>query len=280
MTHVPEEVTMGGFFKREEVVGKLVITPRAEVIGKVTDIAIGLDGRVGLNVRTKSGEEIIVTLDEVDAIEDVILLKLKKEGEVDVAKTKGKICPNCGKLNRETAKFCTNCGYPLEPESVESTAGVQDGLVGILCEIELSGISTDLKTFTTNKDSIKLGRKSLKDALAIFDRLPKAYPKGYEKKVKKQKALPLSLTIDRDEGTLFITLQFDGTYYVEVGVRALGEAIAVAPEARTDEVRELIHRFYSDPSFFKEVEEMIAEAKREQEKEREKNARSGRDLIL
>jgi len=106
------------FFKREEVVGKLVITQEAKVLGKVADVAISLNGKIGLSIRDSSGKETIITLDKVSAIGDVILLKHleKTAGEAEIVEQvlpKGKICPKCGKLNRENVRFCTYCGTKL-----------------------------------------------------------------------------------------------------------------------------------------------------------------------
>ncbi|RUM89966.1 MAG: hypothetical protein DSZ23_02360, partial [Thermodesulfatator sp.] len=87
--------------------------------------------------------------------------------------------------------------------------------------------------------------------------MPKAYPKGVEEGVRKGEVLPIGLIIDREEGALFITLNFDGTYSIEVGVEELGKAntIEVTDSAGASGVKEAIRRFYFDPSFLREVEE-------------------------
>ena len=35
------------FFKREELVGKLVIDQKAEILGKIQDVALTVDGKMG-----------------------------------------------------------------------------------------------------------------------------------------------------------------------------------------------------------------------------------------
>ena len=43
-----------GYLKREQLVGKSVISSNAEIFGTVKDIAVAIDGKVGLHVARKS----------------------------------------------------------------------------------------------------------------------------------------------------------------------------------------------------------------------------------
>jgi len=65
------------FYRREELVGKLVIDHQANIIGQVTDIAISPDGKMGLSVTATpegKGGERVVFFEEISTFGDVILL--------------------------------------------------------------------------------------------------------------------------------------------------------------------------------------------------------------
>lgn len=106
--------------KREEVIGKPIITCDARIIGKVSDFVVSVDGKVGISVKSESGEETVVAFDEVSALGDVILLKSPKaEAKQAMPASEEKVlpgeraCPKCGRLNKPEAKFCTGCGTKL-----------------------------------------------------------------------------------------------------------------------------------------------------------------------
>ena len=71
----------GGYLKREDLLGKSVVSKKAEIIGTVKDIAVSMDGKIAIQVERKpsatggSNEDIFVGADEIQAVGDVILLK-------------------------------------------------------------------------------------------------------------------------------------------------------------------------------------------------------------
>ena len=121
---------MEKFFKRQELIGKMVVDQEAAVIGKIADLALGKDGKMGLLLKGETTEEVVIVLDDIKKIDDVVLLKsvfsAKTEESTPVpplpepkktrARTesqKEKLCPNCSGMNRPKAKFCVKCGQPL-----------------------------------------------------------------------------------------------------------------------------------------------------------------------
>ena len=119
------------FFKREELVGKLVINQQACIEGKIKDLALTEDGKMGLLVEREEDIDILINLEDIEKIRDVILLKPK--GAVREAstlteatpqpaepkkqppkKTSGNICPSCGHENKTAVNFCVKCGEKLQ----------------------------------------------------------------------------------------------------------------------------------------------------------------------
>jgi len=45
-------------------------------------------------------------------------------------------CSQCGNQNTDEAKFCSQCGHPLEPAAVESTATITFGVPAVKSEAE------------------------------------------------------------------------------------------------------------------------------------------------
>ena len=116
------------YLKRDEIVGKSVVSNNASIVGTVADLVVSIDGKIGLRVAPKSGtsgEELIVGSDEIQAIGDVILLKpVPTERRTLVssqtvpppfpsATSQGKTCGRCGYVNGATSKFCIKCGNSL-----------------------------------------------------------------------------------------------------------------------------------------------------------------------
>ena len=63
------------YLKRDEIVGKSVVSNIASIVGTVADLVVSIDGKIGLRVAPKSGtsgEELIVGSDEIQAIGVVI----------------------------------------------------------------------------------------------------------------------------------------------------------------------------------------------------------------
>lgn len=116
------------YLKRDEIVGKSVVSNNASIVGTVTDLVVSVDGKIGLRVAPKSGtsgEELIVGSDELQAIGDVILLKPKPTDRSTVVPSQpapppfpsvtsqGKTCVRCGYINGANSKFCIKCGNSL-----------------------------------------------------------------------------------------------------------------------------------------------------------------------
>ncbi len=128
------------FIKREELIDKTVIGIDGNVIGKVSDIMISLQGKVGLAVKTKDGDEIVVEASDISAAGEYILCRLTlvqakdKYMRTKMAPTAwqhsptqpappqqtgpiqasiGPSCPSCGHVNPPGARFCERCGTRL-----------------------------------------------------------------------------------------------------------------------------------------------------------------------
>jgi sporulation protein YlmC with PRC-barrel domain len=132
------------YFKREDLLGKSVVSRNAEIIGTVADLAVSLDGRATIQVQRKATtdtSELYIGSDEIQAVGDVVLLKTTSDmagkgapsqavlapssGMASTASSvsstsylsssQGKSCPKCGFLNSPNAKFCIKCGTSLSP---------------------------------------------------------------------------------------------------------------------------------------------------------------------
>ncbi|MEM2876251.1 MAG: zinc ribbon domain-containing protein [Candidatus Bathyarchaeia archaeon] len=110
-------------FKREELVGKTVIGQDAYVSGKVKDLAVTEEGKLGLLVEEKDGREKVILFDDVHKIGDVVLLKTRGAPEAVPRPTPmpspqvapaTNLCPKCGWQNKPEAKFCIKCGRRLQ----------------------------------------------------------------------------------------------------------------------------------------------------------------------
>jgi sporulation protein YlmC with PRC-barrel domain len=88
-------------YKRDELLGKQVISNDAKIVGAVKDVAYDSGGRSGFVVQTKEAEETFVLTTQIMAFGDVILIKSKQQ------------CPKCGYINKESARFCVKCGTGL-----------------------------------------------------------------------------------------------------------------------------------------------------------------------
>ena len=111
------------FFSREELMGKIVADQEAIIIGKVKDLALTKDGKMGLIVDGDGKTEKFVLLNFVQKIGDIVLLKPKEAisppssappaQKQETPKEAPRICKNCGSENNPTAKFCVKCGKGL-----------------------------------------------------------------------------------------------------------------------------------------------------------------------
>ncbi|MGA2876406.1 MAG: PRC-barrel domain-containing protein [Nitrososphaerales archaeon] len=118
-----------GYLKREQLVGKSVVSSNAEIVGTVRDIAVGIDGKVGLHVMRKSASgsesETIINADEIQAMGDVVLLKPVNAASAKMpprvqpppfptTAPQAKACARCGYMNGASSKFCIKCGMSLQ----------------------------------------------------------------------------------------------------------------------------------------------------------------------
>ncbi len=128
------------FIKREELIDKTVIGIDGNAIGKVSDIMISLQGKVGLAVKTKDGDEIVVEASDISAAGEYILCRLTlaqardkymrakmapsalQQSPTQPVPTQpvpgmqaqvGPTCPSCGHVNPPGARFCERCGTRL-----------------------------------------------------------------------------------------------------------------------------------------------------------------------
>ncbi|HZW56395.1 MAG TPA: PRC-barrel domain-containing protein [Nitrososphaerales archaeon] len=132
-----------GYLKREEIIGKPVVTTDAIIIGNVRDIAVSIDGKVALQVdrkiseRTRGGaeqqqvpNEIFVSSEEIQAVGDVVLLRYASRPGVvprsaEAAKPPAPVPPQAAAPGAVVAsppppflgtttvqsKICPNCKY-------------------------------------------------------------------------------------------------------------------------------------------------------------------------
>lgn len=118
------------FFKREELVGKLVIDQEACIEGKIKDLALTENGKMGLLIEREEDVDMLIDLENIQKISDVVLLKPERaagerpirveappppaEPEPEPPKEPvANVCQSCGHENRPNSTFCVKCGKPL-----------------------------------------------------------------------------------------------------------------------------------------------------------------------
>ena len=126
------------YIKRNELVEKVVVGSDGNTIGKVSDIVVSLPGKIGLVVKTKEGEDIIIEASDVQAVGEYVLCRLTgpqaREKHLrgsappappapgaaplpppttPYAPPTGPVCPSCGHVNPPGARFCERCGTKL-----------------------------------------------------------------------------------------------------------------------------------------------------------------------
>ncbi|ADT84145.1 zinc ribbon domain-containing protein [Thermococcus barophilus] len=172
-------------------------------------------------------------------------------------------CPKCGTQLDEEFDFCPVCGYDLRKvkEKIYSKKPMSNEFrvkfPETKCTVSVVGVSEDLRKYTGKGVEINLGSLTLEDTLKVFSQLPTEYPKKDIKDLKKGKKVPVTLTLDREEGTLFVYLNPDRTYMVQGGVRKLETAFDISYNASREEVQKIIRRFYTDKNIFNEWSEQI-----------------------
>jgi sporulation protein YlmC with PRC-barrel domain len=142
-------MSSSGYLKREELIGKSVISKNAQIIGTVLDLAVSTDGRLAIQVQKKTDSntdstDLFIGADQIQAVGDVILLKsvLDSGGAISSFSSstasqtqstnstpvpapspppppgmmpQSKTCQKCGYVNSPNAKFCIKCGATLMP---------------------------------------------------------------------------------------------------------------------------------------------------------------------
>jgi sporulation protein YlmC with PRC-barrel domain len=102
------------YFRRDEIVGKEIISDAALRLGKVKDIGYDSEGKIVLIYDKPDGEEDAIHSSQIMALGDVVLIKSAPEPTPQKSATSLKHCPKCGKANPPEMLFCTSCGARLE----------------------------------------------------------------------------------------------------------------------------------------------------------------------
>ena len=115
------------YLKREEIVGKSVVSADASIIGTVEDLVVTPEGKMGFRITPKNTSDVtantIVGSDEIQAMGDVILLKpsrnkvfagLQPAPPPSPSASLMRTCSRCGYANVATSRFCIKCGLKME----------------------------------------------------------------------------------------------------------------------------------------------------------------------
>jgi sporulation protein YlmC with PRC-barrel domain len=104
-------------FRRDEIVGKEIISDAAVRLGKVKDIGYDQDGKIVLIYDKQEGEEDAIQSSQIIALGDIVLVKsaqvAKPPAQPQKSETALKYCPKCGKASPPEMQFCTACGTRL-----------------------------------------------------------------------------------------------------------------------------------------------------------------------
>jgi sporulation protein YlmC with PRC-barrel domain len=101
---------LGQWRRREELVGKEIISGEAKKLGTAKDLAWDSDGRLALIVELNDEEEAFLPFEEIERVGDVVFVKSKSLLQTVPTIT----CPVCKHRNLLEAKFCAKCGKALE----------------------------------------------------------------------------------------------------------------------------------------------------------------------
>jgi sporulation protein YlmC with PRC-barrel domain len=96
-------------FKKEDVVGKMVIETSGAVKGKVKDIIFDLSGGVTFLVQGADGKESQIPLSQVTGISEHVVVK----GETAIesgGSGYGTTCKFCGAPKPAEERWCPSCG--------------------------------------------------------------------------------------------------------------------------------------------------------------------------
>ena len=104
---------MAKWRRREEVIGKDVISGDAKKMGVTKDLAWSEDGVFALIVEGADEEESFLPFDNVEKVGDVIFVKAK----ASLLSIPMRTCPMCRHKNPIEAMFCAKCGRTLEEKN-------------------------------------------------------------------------------------------------------------------------------------------------------------------
>lgn len=106
------------YFRRDEIVGKEIVSDAALRLGKVKDIGYDPEGKIVLIYDKSDGGEEAIQSSQIIALGDVVLVKSatleKTPAQQSSTEPSLKYCPKCGKANAPEMQFCTKCGARLE----------------------------------------------------------------------------------------------------------------------------------------------------------------------
>jgi sporulation protein YlmC with PRC-barrel domain len=99
-----------GYLPKEQLVGKLVYNLKAKKLGSVVNVLYSKEG-IALIVDTGADQRTTIQSTDIVEIGDIVLLK-GLGSDVTVAAL-GE-CPKCHHKNTPQARFCKECGTPLQ----------------------------------------------------------------------------------------------------------------------------------------------------------------------
>lgn len=115
------------YLKREELIGKSVVSADASIMGTVEDLVATAEGKMGFRIIPKNPSDAsantIVGSDDIQAMGDVILLKPSKNKGLSNLQpppppspitASSRICSRCGYANTATSRFCIKCGMKMD----------------------------------------------------------------------------------------------------------------------------------------------------------------------
>ncbi|RLF19569.1 MAG: hypothetical protein DRJ68_05845 [Thermoprotei archaeon] len=124
----------------------------------------------------------------------------------------------------------------------------------VKCRVTLQGVSRSF-SFTGSYEHVKLGEKTLREAVETFNKLPKHYPKPHAF-FSDADVCPIHMLIESNGAVLSISMMEEEEYRITGVLKSTslrGLSIKVSSKATTNAVIEAIERFYLDPNYLKSV---------------------------